>query len=52
MKIAIIGRQARDYVWIMARTPTISDQDYDQMLQLVESLGYDMTKLKRAPQRW
>ena len=48
----VIGRQARDYVWIMARTPTISDQDYNQHLEFVESLGYDMTKLKRAPQRW
>ncbi|MCO4811556.1 MAG: lipocalin family protein [Gammaproteobacteria bacterium] len=48
----IIGRQARDYVWIMARTPTISDPDYDKMLKFVESLGYDMTKVKRAPQRW
>ena len=48
----VIGRQARDYVWIMARTPTISDQDYDQMVKFVESLGYDMTKLQRAPQRW
>jgi apolipoprotein D and lipocalin family protein len=48
----IIGRQARDYVWIMARTPTISDQDYNKMLKFVESLGYDMTEVKRAPQRW
>jgi len=48
----VIGRQARDYVWIMARTPTISDEDYDQLLEFVESLGYDMTKLQRAPQRW
>jgi apolipoprotein D and lipocalin family protein len=48
----VIGRQARDYVWIMARTPTISDQDYEQLVEFVESLGYDMTKLKRAPQRW
>jgi apolipoprotein D and lipocalin family protein len=48
----IIGREARDYVWIMARTPTISDQDYNKMLKFVESLGYDMTEVKRAPQRW
>ena len=48
----VIGRQARDYVWIMARTPTISDQDYDQLVDFVESLGYDITKLHRAPQRW
>lgn len=48
----IIGRQARDYVWIMARTPEISDADYDKLVTLVESLGYDISKLNRVPQRW
>lgn len=48
----IIGRQDRDYVWIMARTPEISDQDYDQLVAFVESLGYDVSKLQRVPQRW
>ena len=48
----IIGRQARDYVWIMARTPEISDADYDKLVTLVESLGYDISKLDRVPQRW
>lgn len=48
----IIGRQARDYVWIMARTPEISDSDYDKLVTLVESLGYDISKLNRVPQRW
>jgi apolipoprotein D and lipocalin family protein len=48
----IIGRQNRDYVWIMARTPTISDSDYDNLFAFVESLGYDTSKLERVPQRW
>ena len=48
----IIGRQDRDYVWIMARTPTVSDADYDQLLSVVESLGYDTSKLQAVPQRW
>jgi apolipoprotein D and lipocalin family protein len=48
----IIGRQDRDFVWIMARTPTISALDYDQLVSLVESLGYDTSKLERVPQRW
>ena len=48
----IIGRQARDYVWVMARTPTISEADYDKLVTLVESLGYDISKLKRVPQSW
>jgi len=48
----IIGRNKRDYVWIMARTPTISDDDYQQMLDLIESMGYDMSKVKKVPQKW
>jgi len=48
----IIGRQNRDFVWIMARTPVISNQDYDQLVSLVESLGYDTSDLQRVPQRW
>ena len=48
----IIGRQKRDYVWIMARTPTISDQDYDRLVDHVAALGYDMSKLVRVPQQW
>jgi len=48
----IIGRQNRDYVWIMARSPTISDADYDRLVRFVESLGYDTAKLERVPQRW
>ena len=48
----IIGRNKRDYVWIMARTPTISDDDYQRMLGLVESMGYDMSKVKKVPQKW
>lgn len=45
----IIARNARDYVWIMARTPTISDADYAQLTQFVTTLGYDMKKLRKVP---
>jgi len=48
----VIGRQSRDYVWIMARTPTVSDNDYDKLVSFVESIGYDITQLQRVPQRW
>ncbi|MET0660018.1 MAG: lipocalin family protein [Steroidobacteraceae bacterium] len=47
----IIGRQARDYVWIMARTPQIPDAEYQALLEIVERQGYDMSKLQRVPQR-
>ncbi len=48
----IIGRQKRDFVWIMARTPTISDGDYEELVNYVKGLGYDISKLERVPQRW
>ena len=48
----IIGRQKRDFVWIMARTPSISDSDYDRLLEFVDTLGYDTTLVQRVPQRW
>ena len=48
----VIARQKRDFIWIMARTPTISDEDYDRLIELSESIGYDVTKIERVPQRW
>ena len=48
----IIARQKRDFVWIMARTPTMADIDYDQLVAYIESIGYDTSKLRRVPQQW
>lgn len=45
----IIARNARDYVWIMARSPTISDADYDKLIKLVAQYGYDTKKLRKVP---
>jgi apolipoprotein D and lipocalin family protein len=48
----IIARNARDYVWIMARTPAVSPSDYQRLVAEVERLGYDPAKLRRVPQSW
>lgn len=48
----VVARQKRDYVWIMARTPTISDREYDELIAFVESLGYDISKIEKVPQDW
>jgi len=47
----VIGRNKRDYVWIMARTPVIADTDYKTMVDLIADQGYDISKLRRVPQR-
>lgn len=48
----IIGRIKRDYVWIMARTPTISDSDYQKLMQLIKDQGYDTAQIQKVPQQW
>ena len=44
----IIARNARDYVWIMARKPNISDESYSNLMQKVIDMGYDIKKLRRV----
>ncbi len=46
----IIGRSKRDYVWIMARTPQISDDLYQALINRVVAEGYDVAKIRRVPQ--
>ena len=46
----IIARNARDYVWIMARTPQITDAHYKDMVNLIIGYGYDVSKLRKVPQ--
>lgn len=48
----VIGREARDYVWIMARTPTIPEVDYRALLDFLAREGYDITLIRKVPQRW
>jgi len=48
----VISRNKRDYVWIMARTPQLSEDDYQEMLQHVRESGYDMEQLQKVPQQW
>lgn len=48
----VIGRNKRDYVWIMARTPSIPDDDYREILALLEAEGYEIAKIQKVPQQW
>ena len=48
----VIGRNKRDYVWIMARTPQIPEADYLRLVKELEGQGYDIAKLRKVPQRW
>lgn len=47
----VIGRQRRDYAWIMAREPTIDEAELGRMKALLAKQGYDLSALRLVPQR-
>jgi apolipoprotein D and lipocalin family protein len=51
-RYAVIGTDNYKYVWIMSRTPTISDQDYAGILGRLGARGYDVGKVQRMVQAW
>ncbi len=51
-RTVIVARTARDYAWIMARTPQLAAADYDRLVGELQRQGYDVQRLRRVPQRW
>ncbi len=47
----VISRNKRDYVWLMARTPQISEAEYQEMLQHVRESGYPLEEVRKVPQQ-
>ena len=48
----IVGREKRDYVWVMARTPQVSEADYKRLISVVTRQGYDVRRIQKVPQKW
>ncbi len=42
---AIVGTPDRKYLWLLARTPAISQQKYATLLAKAERLGFDVSRL-------
>jgi len=51
-RVTIIGRTARDYVWIMAREPSIPEGELERLVDFVVAEGYDGSEIRMVPQRW
>jgi apolipoprotein D and lipocalin family protein len=47
----LLGHASREYAWVMARSPDMSEQDYQALLARLAAQGYDPSRLKRVPQR-
>lgn len=48
----IVGRTKRDYAWIMARTPELPEGELEALEKELENQGYDLSKVRRVPQKW
>ncbi len=47
----IIGRNKRDYVWIMSRSPEIGSATYEKLMDMIREEGYDTSLVRRVPQQ-
>ena len=45
----IVGRQKRDFLWIMSRSSTMADAELDAHTSWLAELGYDISALVRIP---
>jgi apolipoprotein D and lipocalin family protein len=50
--VTVIGRNKRDYMWIMAREPVIPAPEYADIINMLESVGYNPGDIRLVPQRW
>jgi len=48
---ALIGSSTSNYLWIMARTPFVSDELYLEILKKAEKRGYNVKKIYKVPQK-
>lgn len=48
----IISVPDRRWVWLMARTPVIAEQDYQAMVQSLARAGFATQSIRRVPQSW
>lgn len=47
---AVVGHPDRKYLWILSRSPQMGEAFYDELLQLIEAKGYELSKIKKILQ--
>jgi len=48
----VIGHPSKNYVWIMSREPEIDNFKYTSIMNELSSIGYDLKKIQKVPQKW
>jgi apolipoprotein D and lipocalin family protein len=50
-RVVIVGEPSREYLWILARSPTLPDAEYESLMPKVRAAGYDPQRLRRVAAR-
>jgi apolipoprotein D and lipocalin family protein len=50
-RVAIVGEPRREYLWILARSDALPEQEYQALMPHVRAAGYDPARLQRAAAR-
>lgn len=49
-EFAVVSHPNREYLWILSRTPKMSESTYSEILKRLAEKGFDLTKLNLTPQ--
>jgi apolipoprotein D and lipocalin family protein len=47
---AVVGHPSRDYLWILARNPTMAEETYQSLVARLQARGYETSRLVRTRQ--
>jgi apolipoprotein D and lipocalin family protein len=47
---AVVGAPGRNYLWILSRSPKMSDEAYATLLSKVSAMGFDISRLQKTDQ--
>lgn len=48
---ALVGSPDRNYLWILSRTPNLSEKTFEQLKQTAQKQGFDASKLVKTVQK-
>ena len=49
-KMALIGTPDKEYLWLLARSPNVTQETYAKYRQIAQQQGYDLKEFKLTPQ--
>lgn len=48
---SVVSHPSKKYLWILSRTPSMSETIYQQIVDHLKQMGFDTSKLKRTQQK-